>query len=65
MQLLCVLGRHKPSMQSLSRGKHGGYAALCDACGVPLERADKGSWRAADPTYARAHRHAIEGPQEP
>src|SRR5688572_28414908 len=53
MSLLCYIGRHRPSVQSLSRGKHGGYVGLCDACGVPMERADKGGWRAADATYAR------------
>jgi hypothetical protein len=49
MSLLCLFGRHKPSPPSVSRGKHGGYTALCDACGVPLERGDKGRWGAADP----------------
>jgi hypothetical protein len=52
MSLLCYFGRHKPSVQSVARGKHGGYAALCEACGVPVERGDRGPWRAADPISA-------------
>lgn len=56
MSLLCYFGRHTPSMQSISHGKHGGYAALCEACAVPLERADNRPWRAADPKYAHIDR---------
>jgi hypothetical protein len=51
--LLCVLRRHQPSMPSLARGKQGGCTALCDACGVPIERGDKGSWRASEPAMQR------------
>jgi len=54
MSLLCYPGRHKPSMHSLSHGKHGGYVALCEGCGVPMERAHKGPWRAAAAVYNRA-----------
>jgi hypothetical protein len=55
MSLLCYLGRHKPSTHSIARGKHGGYQALCDCCGVPVERHDKGLWKAAGLLSARAH----------
>jgi hypothetical protein len=49
MSVLCYVGRHKPSIHSVSRGKHGGYAALCAACGVPLEQIDSRGWRAMQP----------------
>lgn len=61
MSLLCYLGRHTPSVHSISRGKHGGHAALCEACAVPLERVDKGPWRAAIPNYAHSDNHAPRG----
>ncbi|RZI61468.1 MAG: hypothetical protein EOP94_00170 [Zymomonas sp.] len=44
MSFLCYLGRHKPSLQSVHFRKEGGHAALCEGCGVPLEREGKGSW---------------------
>jgi len=44
MSILCLFGRHKPSPVSLARRKHGGVVALCESCGMPLERSDKGSW---------------------
>ncbi|TYC83762.1 hypothetical protein FMM79_18975 [Novosphingobium sp. BW1] len=55
MSLLCYFGRHKPSVHSISRGKQGGYGALCDSCGVPLERNDAGAWRVAAPSPAQVH----------
>lgn len=55
MSLLCIFRRHKPSTQSIAYGKHGGYTALCETCGVPLIREDRGSWRAGEPIYARAN----------
>lgn len=47
MALLCNFGLHKPSVQSLRHHKDGGHAGLCQSCGVPLYRSDKGSWRTA------------------
>ncbi len=62
MSVLCYVGRHKPSIHSVSRGKHGGYVALCDSCGVPLERIDNRPWRAAEPNIGNSqpsrHRQA-------
>ena len=52
MSVFCYVGRHKPSIHSVSRGKHGGYAALCASCGVPLEQIDNRTWRAAEPARA-------------
>jgi hypothetical protein len=53
MAILCFFGRHKPSVNSISRGKRGGYAALCESCGCPLEQHDKGPWRASVPLADR------------
>lgn len=61
MAIYCLLGRHKPSMTSISRGRHGGHAALCEACGCPLESHDKGPWRARKPLYARSEKPARMG----
>jgi len=54
MSLLCYIGRHKPSIHSISRAEHGGHAALCEDCAVPLKRHDGGSWRAADPKFTQS-----------
>jgi hypothetical protein len=53
MSLFCVLGRHKPSLSSMMHGRNGGYVALCETCGVPLVRDERGPWRAGEPLYAR------------
>jgi hypothetical protein len=53
MSLLCFLGRHRPSITSIGRGKHGGYSALCESCGCPIEQHEKGPWRASGPLYER------------
>lgn len=58
MSLLCYFGRHKPSIHSLTHGKDGGYVALCEACGVPMERAENGPWRAAEALYDRVGRNS-------
>ncbi len=55
MSLLCYVGRHTPSLASIARGKRGGYAALCQSCGVPLERDDGASWHAAAPMGGHSH----------
>lgn len=50
--LFCLLGRHRPSITSIGRGKRGGdLSALCDRCGTPIERARSGHWRALGPIY--------------
>lgn len=72
MGFLCFLGRHKPSVSSLSRGKHGGYEALCDRCGSLIQRRERGRWRLRDPLYLRAGQqsspiegHATGAPDDP
>lgn len=49
MPLLCFIGRHKPGVSSIARGKGGGYQALCDSCGMPLEQNGKSRWKVIAP----------------
>jgi hypothetical protein len=49
MSLLCVFGRHRPGTSSMARSKDGDLRALCDNCGLPLERADGGRWKVSPP----------------
>ena len=35
-----------------------GYAALCDDCGLPIERPAQGRWVASDPLIARNEKAA-------
>lgn len=48
MSLLCLFGRHKPSLHSVTKA-HRGYRALCDHCARPLERELEGQWQASEP----------------
>jgi hypothetical protein len=48
MSLFCFFGRHKPSIASINRRKAGGHSALCEACGLPLERGENSRWRVTD-----------------
>ena len=35
-----------------------GYTALCDHCGMPIERADDGRWTTSEPLLARRDKAA-------
>jgi len=48
MSLLCLFGRHRPSLHSVARSRNG-YSALCEACARPLERGGDTPWRASAP----------------
>jgi hypothetical protein len=48
MSLLCLFGRHTPSLHSVARSTLG-YRALCDGCARPLERTSTGRWHASEP----------------
>jgi len=54
MSLMCLLGRHKPSLASISHRSGGGHKCLCEACALPLERDHRGKWREAKPLYLQA-----------
>lgn len=47
--LLCFLGYHEPSQQSIARNKRGQDVALCTHCAVPLLRASPRRWSPATP----------------
>ena len=44
----CFFDRHRPMLTSIVTRQHG-YAALCDDCGLPIERPENGRWTAAAP----------------
>jgi hypothetical protein len=57
MSILCLFGRHVPSAASITHAKRGGYRALCDGCGLPIERQDRGSWRPVEPLAKKVGAH--------
>jgi hypothetical protein len=48
MSLLCLLGKHRPSLSAIVR-RPDGYASLCEACACSLARAADGRWKVANP----------------
>ena len=50
MTLRCLFGMHRPSLGSIARKKTG-YTALCDGCGIPLQRREDGRWGPCEPLY--------------
>jgi len=55
----CIFGSHRPSSVSVARTASG-LRALCDGCGLPLERSEKGRWTPAPPLAAQAKRETRE-----
>lgn len=53
MSWKCALGLHGPSAISIAR-KAGGLHALCEGCGLPLERNEEDRWRLAQPLVGAA-----------
>jgi hypothetical protein len=52
MSLLCILGAHRPALTTVTR-KAAGLGALCERCGLPLERPPTGRWAPAPPLATR------------
>jgi|GraSoiStandDraft_46_1057282.scaffolds.fasta_scaffold102950_2 hypothetical protein len=48
MSLGCVFGRHRPSLVSITR-RRARLDALCDSCGLPLCKDERGRWVPAPP----------------
>ena len=46
MSLRCIFLRHRPMLTSIVRREHG-FGAMCDDCGLPIERSEGGRWEAA------------------
>jgi hypothetical protein len=52
MSLRCLFNVHRPMLTSIVRRSHG-YAALCDGCGLPIERLEEGRWLTFQPLATR------------
>lgn len=52
MSLRCLFRSHRPMLTSIVR-REGRYKALCDNCGLPIERFETGRWAATMPLVAR------------
>jgi hypothetical protein len=52
VRLRCLFGRHRPMLTSIVDRRHH-FSALCDDCGLPIERAEAGSWAASEPLVTR------------
>jgi hypothetical protein len=48
----CIFGSHRPSSVSVARSASG-LRALCNGCGLPLERSQEGRWTPALPLAAQ------------
>jgi hypothetical protein len=49
--LACLVGRHRPSLQSITR-RQGGLTALCENCARPLQKESGGRWTVPAALYA-------------
>jgi hypothetical protein len=52
MSLRCLMGLHRPILNSIVR-RADRYTALCDSCGLPIERLEEGRWTVAQPLISR------------
>jgi hypothetical protein len=52
MSLRCFIGIHRPLLSGIVR-RPSGYATLCESCGRPLERQERGTWVASAPLDER------------
>jgi len=57
MGLRCLFRRHRPMLSSIVR-RQDRYTALCDDCGMPIERGEKGRWASAEALVSRQGRAA-------
>jgi hypothetical protein len=60
MSWKCAFGVHSPSLVSIAR-KPDGLHALCEGCGIPLDRNETGRWRTARPLVGPAGTAAKAG----
>ena len=52
MSFRCILRRHRPMLTSIVR-RSSGFEALCDDCGLPIERSDGSRWIGSEPLVLR------------
>ena len=48
MSVGCLFGVHRPMLTSIIR-RQDSFTALCDGCGLPLARPEKGRWTIPGP----------------
>jgi len=52
MSVRCLFRLHRPMLTSIVR-RENGFAALCNECGLPIERSEGGRWSASEPLLSR------------
>jgi len=52
MSLRCLFGRHRPMLTSILK-RPNGYAALCDDCGLAIQRCEAGRWTITEAAAGR------------
>jgi hypothetical protein len=52
MSFRCLIRVHRPMLTSIVR-RADRYTALCDDCGLPIERSEEGRWTASEPLLSR------------
>jgi hypothetical protein len=52
MSIRCLFRVHRPMLTSIVR-RQDRYTALCDSCGLPIERRDDSRWTACEPLASR------------
>jgi len=52
MSVRCLFRLHRPMLTSIVR-RENGFAALCNECGLPIERSEEGRWSASEPLLTR------------
>ena len=52
MSLRCLIRLHRPMLNSIVR-RVDHYTALCDSCGLPIERSEEGRWTEARPLLSK------------
>jgi hypothetical protein len=57
MNLRCLIGLHRPLLNSIVR-RDSGFTAICEGCPTPLERASNGRWTPARPLTALSEKRA-------
>ena len=58
MSFRCLIGVHRPLLNSIVRRERG-FTAICEGCPTPLERGDHGQWAASRPLTALTEKRAI------
>ena len=57
MSFGCFFGVHRPMLTSIIR-RHDRFTALCDGCGLPIERPNDGRWTIPEPLASQREQTA-------